>query len=190
VTTWFTADLHFGHTNIIKYCDRPYTDAVEMNAALVDSWNKAVGTNDDVWVLGDFALGTIADTLPLAAQLNGTKTLVAGNHDRCWIGYGDKGADWVARYLDAGFDGVIRDATTIDVGGIEVSACHFPYRGDSHDEDRFVDHRPVDDGQWLLHGHVHHQWTHQNRMINVGVDVWDQQPVSEATLADIMKQAN
>jgi calcineurin-like phosphoesterase family protein len=25
-TFFFTADEHYGHTNIIKYCDRPYLD--------------------------------------------------------------------------------------------------------------------------------------------------------------------
>lgn len=27
MTRWFTADLHFGHTNIIRYCERPFADA-------------------------------------------------------------------------------------------------------------------------------------------------------------------
>jgi calcineurin-like phosphoesterase family protein len=68
-----------------------------------------------------------------------------------------------------------------------VLACHFPYRGDSHDQDRYVEHRPVDEGAWLLHGHVHERWRVLDRMINVGVDVWDYRPVSEATLADLIR---
>lgn len=57
MTTWFTADLHLGHRNIIDYCGRPFGDAVAMNRALVDGWNNVVAEDDDVWVLGDFALG-------------------------------------------------------------------------------------------------------------------------------------
>jgi calcineurin-like phosphoesterase family protein len=59
---------------------------------------------------------------------------------------------------------------------------HLPYEGDSHDDDRFVPLRPVDDGGWLLHGHVHNKWRQKERMINVGVDVWDLAPVAQETL--------
>ena len=65
-------------------------------------------------------------------------------------------------------------------------ACHFPYRGDSHDHDRFVDDRPADRGRWLLHGHVHDRWLQRGRMINVGVDAWGYRPVSETELASII----
>jgi len=58
----------------------------------------------------------------------------------------------------------------LDVGGIRVLARHFSYRGDSHDRDRYVEHQPVDRGDWLLHGHVHESWRQLDRMINVGVD--------------------
>ena len=69
-------------------------------------------------------------------------------------------------------------------------ACHFPYRGDSHDHDRFVAHRPVDRGAWLLHGHVHERWQERDRMINVGVDAWDYRPVAEEQLAGLIVDAN
>ncbi len=68
-------------------------------------------------------------------------------------------------------------------GNRRVLACHVPYRGDSHDHDRFVERRPVDQGAWLLHGHVHERWRQRGRMINVGVDVCACGPVDEATLA-------
>ena len=42
MATWFTADLHLGHRNIIDYCDRPFTDVDVMNRALVDNWNEVV----------------------------------------------------------------------------------------------------------------------------------------------------
>ena len=31
MTTWFTSDLHLGHVNIIRYCERPFADVDEMN---------------------------------------------------------------------------------------------------------------------------------------------------------------
>src|SRR5690606_36562794 len=54
---WFTSDHHFGHANIIKFCNRPYADADEMDRALVEKWNDVVGPDDMVFHLGDFTLG-------------------------------------------------------------------------------------------------------------------------------------
>ena len=75
----------------------------EMNAALVARWNERVADADVVWVLGDVAMGQIASSLPLARRLNGTKHLIAGNHDRCWAGHGPKAAKAEQMYRDAGF---------------------------------------------------------------------------------------
>ena len=183
MTTWFTADLHFGHRNIIEYCNRPFSDVDAMNRALIQNWNQVVGTDDTVWVVGDFALGKIAETLPLAGALNGRKVLVAGNHDHCWSGHGKRAGGWTQRYLDAGFDEVVQGSAHVVLGEHRVLLCHFPYRGDSQEQDRFVDARPVDKGEWLLHGHVHDRWSQHGRMINVGVDANDFTPVSEAALA-------
>jgi len=187
MTVWFTADLHLGHANIIDYSDRPFADADCMNRALVEGWNETVDAGDDVWVLGDFALGKIADTLPMVAELRGRKILLAGNHDRCWAGHRGP-ATWTERYIAAGFAEVHQGTVRLRIGERSVGACHFPYQGDSHDNDRFSEYRPADNGNWLLHGHVHDLWRQRGRMINVGVDAWGYRPVSEAVLSDLVSQ--
>jgi len=184
MATWFTADLHLGHSNIIGYCDRPFADIGAMNRALIDNWNEAVAEDDTVWVIGDFALGKTAETLPWIADLAGHKILVAGNHDRCWAGNGRRADGWTERYLNAGFAEIIQGSKKIKIGRTNAILCHFPYRGDSQALDRFVDHRPVDKGAWLLHGHVHERWAQHGRMINVGVDANEFRPIGEATIAD------
>ena len=187
---WFTSDLHLGHANIIEYCDRPFADVDEMNRALVERWNRVVAADDEVWVLGDMAMGQIADSLGLVRGLAGRKILLAGNHDRCWFGHAAKRKarvdEWTATYRDAGFDEIHQDSVNLSIGDADVVACHFPYQGDSHDADRYSQHRPIDRGRWIVHGHVHNTWRVQGRQINVGVDVWDYQPVAEDTLATIM----
>jgi calcineurin-like phosphoesterase family protein len=188
MTTWFTADLHLGHRNIIDYCGRPFGDAEAMNRALIDGWNDVVAEDDDVWVLGDFALGKLANSLPLVSELRGRKILLAGNHDRCWFGHGRRADGWTERYLDAGFDELHQGELEYRVGNTEVLLCHFPYRGDSHDHDRYLEHRPVDRGSWLLHGHVHERWAQRGRMINVGVDATGFRPISEHEVAAIIAE--
>lgn len=181
---FWTSDLHFGHANIIRYCNRPFADVDAMNEALVERWNETVRPDDEVWVLGDFALGKIADTLPIAHRLHGAKVLVAGNHDRCWAGGGSRSRPWVQTYLDAGFVEVLQGWVPVTIGPYAALACHLPYEGDSHDDDRFVSQRPIDDGTLLLHGHVHDQWRVNGHEINVGVDVWDYRPVSDDTVLE------
>jgi calcineurin-like phosphoesterase family protein len=187
VTTWFTADLHLGHRNIIDYCSRPFRDVDSMSDALIENWNDAVAPDDTVWVIGDFALGRIADTLPVVSTLHGRKILVAGNHDRCWAGHGRRADGWTERYREAGFDEVIQGSTRVDVGGTTVVLCHFPYRGDSQLRDRYIEHRPIDQGDWLLHGHVHDRWAQNGRMINVGVDATSYCPIASETIAIIIR---
>ena len=43
---FFTSDLHLGHENIIRFCDRPFANANAMNEALVERWNAVVKDND------------------------------------------------------------------------------------------------------------------------------------------------
>lgn len=181
---FFTADQHFGHRNIIDFCDRPFKDVDHMNEMLIKNWNDTVAPEDTVFVLGDFAMGKIYTTVQLARLLNGTKILVTGNHDRCWTPL-PKADEWTKTYLDAGFDDVINllPGTALGVGA-DFVASHFPYQGDSRDEDRYQEWRPRDEGKFLLHGHVHTAWKQNGRQTNVGVDVWDYRPVALETLLE------
>ena len=55
MTIWFTADFHLGHENIIKYCDRPFKNAAEMDKKIIANFNKVVAADDTVYILGDLA---------------------------------------------------------------------------------------------------------------------------------------
>jgi calcineurin-like phosphoesterase family protein len=89
--------------------------------------------------------------------------------------------------LDGPADDEIVDGTaTVELAdGTLVDVDHFPYEGDSREEDRHVDWRPTDHGRVLLHGHVHSSWRTNGRMINVGVDVWDYAPVPEDQVIEL-----
>lgn len=187
MATFYTADWHINHANIIRLCGRPFYDVADMNAQLIDRHNTKVGPDDRVWVLGDVALGPIAESLALVKEFAGHLILVLGNHDRpfeAWRkGQAEKYQAWADRYLAAGFEAVVPGAVATQLPALgDVLLSHFPYRGDSHDEDRFADQRPHDDGRPLLHGHVHDKWRRHANMLNVGVDVWDFYPVPESEI--------
>lgn len=187
---YFTSDHHFYHTNVIKYCNRPFKDVDHMNWEMVRLWNETVQPEDEVYYLGDFSLAHRAVTLFLP-KLNGTKHLIAGNHDICHPAV-HKNKEIKARnslviYSFAGFR-TIKLQDTIEIAGHKVLMCHMPYSGD-HKEERYKEYRPVDEGNWLLHGHVHEAWLLKNKQINVGVDVWNFRPVSELQIAELIKNA-
>ena len=80
---YYTADLHLGHVNILKYCQRPWATIEEHDQALIDNWNKKVGKNDLVYVVGDFTMITNNEKIiAYAKQLHGQLYLIKGNHDK------------------------------------------------------------------------------------------------------------
>jgi calcineurin-like phosphoesterase family protein len=75
---YFTADTHFNHTNIIKYCNRPFKSVEEMNETIINNWNKKVNDTDIVYHLGDFSWG---NPVPFLEKINGKIFIIPGNHD-------------------------------------------------------------------------------------------------------------
>ena len=78
---FFTSDTHFNHTNIIRFCSRPFKDVEHMNETLIANWNRVVGPDNIVFHLGDFCLGGSAEWTKILKRLNGKIYLIAGNHD-------------------------------------------------------------------------------------------------------------
>lgn len=97
-------DCHFGHRNIIKYCNRPFKDVEDMNEQLIKNWNSVVGKNDIVYVVGDFALCGKQKIIEIGQRLNGRKRLVLGNHDQASI----------ETYRAAGFEFVYNHSIVLD----------------------------------------------------------------------------
>src|SRR6266581_359325 len=81
MTTWFTSDPHFGHGNIIKFCNRPYLSVGEMDEGLIANYNKLVKPKDPVYFLGDITWYGSARLNEIMDRLNGEKHLIIGNHD-------------------------------------------------------------------------------------------------------------
>jgi len=76
---WVTADYHFNHTNIIKYCNRPFKNVDEMNETIIKRHNELVSTDDVVYFVGDFCFHSLPGEW--IRRLNGTFVFILGNHD-------------------------------------------------------------------------------------------------------------
>lgn len=90
------SDTHYNHSNVIRYCDRPFKDVYEMNKGIINSWNSVVRNDDICYHLGDFGFGNKEQISEWVRALNGRIRLILGNHDNHPV-------KW---YLDCGFDRV------------------------------------------------------------------------------------
>jgi hypothetical protein len=80
MTTFFTADNHFGHANIIVMSARPFSSVEEMDETMIANWNAVVSRGDNVWHVGDFAHRIDAKRKRgIFGRLNGSKHLVPGS---------------------------------------------------------------------------------------------------------------
>jgi calcineurin-like phosphoesterase family protein len=166
----FSSDMHMGHSNILKYCQRPFKNIEEMNNVLIHNFNERIKDEDTVIHVGDFCFrnspgGKEGEGLSLHAknyikQLKGNWVFVRGNHDR-----NNSVQTKIERLV-------------LKIGGMYINVCHKP------------DDAIVEDVQYYyplnLVGHIHNNWTTKEMtkngkfslMINVGVDVHKFRPIN------------
>lgn len=169
---FFTSDTHFNHSNILKYCSRPWKTVEEMNEGLIKNWNEVVGHDDTVYHLGDFAMGNRKTIPEILSMLNGRIVLIRGNHD-------------FSKSLD--FFSEVHSSLELDLNGCRFEMAHDPGR-------------LKQDLDFAFCGHVHEQWSKRDpgevieadvvsdhryqhpkiiptvRIYNVGVDVRGYRP--------------
>lgn len=80
---FFISDTHFDHTNIIRYCKRPFKSTDEMNMTMLNNWNNTVKSNDVVFFLGDMGFGKGSRRADYwLKKLNGNIFFIKGNHEK------------------------------------------------------------------------------------------------------------
>jgi calcineurin-like phosphoesterase family protein/2'-5' RNA ligase len=81
---YLISDLHLDHSNIIRYCARPFlsSNVNEMNSVLVENWNHVVHESNTVYFLGDLTFGRGARPAEYwLPKLNGKIHFIRGNHE-------------------------------------------------------------------------------------------------------------
>jgi calcineurin-like phosphoesterase family protein len=156
---WFTADPHFGHENIIRYCNRPYKNKYIMDEALIANWNADVRPDDMVIVGGDFSF----ETERYIGRLNGKIILVKGNHDN--------------KRCNRLFTGVV-ESLPIKLGEFNCLLRHIPIVEDGfYKKGQEPDFSIPKKYDFLITGHVHEKWKVNGNNVNIGVDQWDMKPI-------------
>lgn len=78
---FFTSDTHFEHAGLIEKMGRPWFSSVEVHdGELLENINSKVGRNDQLYIIGDFALKNPQKYSQRIVCKH--KKLVIGNHDR------------------------------------------------------------------------------------------------------------
>ena len=80
---WFTSDEHYGHENIIKFCNRPFKDDKEQTEEMIRRHNEVVGDEDVVYHLGYMFWDLpAAKSWGVLVQLKGHHKYIWGNHEK------------------------------------------------------------------------------------------------------------
>lgn len=163
---WLFSDAHFDHSNIIRYCHRPYDSKNQMNQELLENWNEIVKENDPVYFLGDMSYGRGRRPIDYwLAKLNGEIFYIRGNHDR---------------------DAITRATVIPDRYGIKYNDYKFLLMHDPH--------RPFGYDGWIIHGDKHNNdlkeypfINQKNKTINVCAELVDYTPLSLDTLISLIE---
>jgi len=161
---WFSADHHFWHKNIIKYCNRPFSSVEEMNEELILRHNKVVKKEDTTIIAGDFCMTSdIQEVYKIVQKLNGKIIILKGSHDR-WM----KKKHFRRHYHE------IWEKT---IEGIKIVVCHYAMRtwAASHYN------------SYHLYGHSHGNLPSQGKSMDIGVDTNNFYPYSFNEIIEIMK---
>lgn len=143
---YFTADTHFGHKNIIDFCQRPFSDVNQMRECIINSINARVGEKDELWHLGDFGLHLrTEDVKELLKRLVCKRTrIILGNHDE---GQHAKCFEFAAQ------------AHILKDNHRSFYLSHYPLRAWRQN--------------FQLHGHEHGRMAPLVGQLDVGVDGWN-----------------
>lgn len=153
---YITSDIHFGHKNIMSFCpvSRAFGkgDVVRMDEEIIRHWNSTVQPEDHTYILGDFAFCNAEKAISHLQRLNGSKTLIVGNHDAKLVKDVGFRSEFIAIY----------DYHTIQINNVKVIMFHYP----------IAEWDQMHRGAVHFHGHLHGGVSGMEayRCLDVGMD--------------------
>jgi len=195
---YFSADYHLDHANIIKYANRPFIHKgdlnedetwvsqeikdkrkQEMNLTITKNHNKRLDDEDLLYHVGDFCFGNSAKYWE--NQLNGDIVHILGNHDK---------NNGVKTYITHAI---------MKFGGNVVYVVHRPPKNEQMET---LESHIISMCDFIICGHIHNLWKHkkievwshgcrvEKLAINVGIDVWNYEPVSIISILKYISKVN
>jgi calcineurin-like phosphoesterase family protein len=162
------SDHHFGHNNIIEYCDRPFSSVGKMDQTLLNRHYERVTADDVLIHLGDVAMDmqngdeTIEYFQKIEADL-----LLRGNHD---TGLSPDEAPFP-----------VLESCVLKHDSIEFYCTHRP------------ENIPDDWEGWAIHGHIHNNNPQEypfvamdERRVNVSAELLNFRPLSLDQLTELV----
>lgn len=186
----FISDTHFGHANIIKYCDRPfhYPNTDEMDALMLTNMQLADQAGKTIFHCGDFVFNPKYLT-ESKWRPEGKHYIVLGNHDK----HADTDGKYRKLYREF-FHEIIGhskhwrlNSMMIELDGVPVLLSHEPQRhlggakynvyGHHHNNMiRNTDRFRFDEYDWLYG---------KDNYYNAGVELTNYRPVTFQELSEI-----
>ena len=136
---YYISDTHFGHFNCIRFDNRPFASAEEMDAEIIRRWNEKVSDGDDIYFLGDLTYRSVQPAGWYLAQLKGRKHLIIGNHDRQMLMDPESMRFWQT------VDKILTITEHYKGNKTKVTLCHYP----------MVTWPGAGIGGFHVYGHVH-----------------------------------
>jgi len=193
---FFTADTHLDHSNIIKYCNRPFMSPQEikdlefarksgdpkaerrvsishetverMNAEMLNRANETVMPQDTLYIIGDFAWVKTRDRAKYFRDAINCRNviLIWGNHDN--------------RQLLKGLFQGYYDILDTKIDTQHIVMCHYALQvwNRSHY------------GSYHIFGHTHDKLKSKlgTLSVDIGVDGWNFTPVAFEQIVDVMSK--
>jgi calcineurin-like phosphoesterase family protein len=157
---FFTADEHYGHANVIKYCNRPFASVGEMDTVLRDKMHgvfdfASIINQATLYHVGDYSFDKSREPGPAFVR----HIYLKGNHD-------------TPSKCDA-FSLVVQHH------GVHINVVHWPEFADNKYAINIVGH---------VHNLWKYKMQAGSFLVNVGVDEWGFAPVSIEEIFQLWKR--
>lgn len=176
----FTADSHYGHFNIINYCNRPFTTAEEMDLTMLSAMQDADAAGKTIIHAGDFVFQPTT-LQQISWRPKNNHIILLGNHDT----HANKDGKYRKLYQEF-FSSIEGHSDTWKTHFLSIIV---------DDEPIMISHEPQQQLMWYkynLYGHHHnnmhlrpaqfypkYDWLFKSdKHFNIGVELTEYKPIS------------